>query len=262
MKTIISLTTIPPRLPYLRETLLSLQSQTAKIDRIILWMPASYRRRDLNHISLPVIDLPVELISCSVDYGPATKLLPALSMFADDDDVRIIYCDDDRYYHPSWAQTLMSLSDRHPNDCIAGWGMTVKRAQFFAMKLRRHDVRRILRPFWWKSVKAEMPESQEFIDIAEGFSGVLVKPKFFTKDVFCIPDTHWMVDDVWFSGHLAKNGIKIRRAHSKFSELLSKDLASARISALLDFKDQNTDRHEANMRCIRYFQETYHVWPQ
>lgn len=259
MKTIISLTTVPPRLPFLRTTLLSLLSQRAEIHRIILWIPDQYRRSDFNNIPRQEIDVPIEIRSCAIDYGPATKLLPALSLFAGED-VRIIYCDDDRYYHPSWAQLLISWSDRYPEDCISGWGLTIGRVKFYAMNLDRTGLKRVLRPFWWRSVKAELPDSQDVIDIAEGFSGVIVKPKFFKNDVFKIPDTHWMVDDVWLSGHLTVNGIKIRRTHSRYSQLLSRGHEGAGVSALLDYVHGNIDRHSANMRCIEYFQKEYGIW--
>jgi hypothetical protein len=48
------------------------------------------------------------------------------------------------------------------------------------------------------------------MDVISGCGGYLVKPRFFVDDVFDYdgaPPSAFFVDDIWFSGHLARRGI-------------------------------------------------------
>jgi hypothetical protein len=48
-----------------------------------------------------------------------------------------------------------------------------------------------------------------YIDILEGWDGVVVRPEFFDDFAWQIPDILWTVDDVWLSGCLERQGIPI-----------------------------------------------------
>ena len=111
--TIVSLSSIPSRFDRLGPVLRALLDQTAEIDRIVLWVPQEYRR-GLEVHALPKVPAGVEVLRCDKDYGPATKVIPALGL-ADDPDTRILYCDDDQIYAPTWAETLTLW--RAPRSC-------------------------------------------------------------------------------------------------------------------------------------------------
>ena len=260
-KTIISLTTIPPRMDSIGATLQSLVGQSAAIDAIILWIPETYRRAEFSDFSLPEVPEAVEIRRCDRDYGPATKILPAIRAFQGQD-VRIIYCDDDRIFHPDWAANLLRESDQHPGQCMTEAGEVVEltiRKAFYAgqtYKLLKYATLGLYGYFYRRKNRALDP-GRGRVDICKGYGGVLVRPKFFTDAAFDIPDLLWTVDDFWLSGQLALNGIPIR----KITQVENSDkTALADVSALEDLVYDEHDRHEANLACIRYFQEKHGIW--
>ncbi len=78
MRHIISLTAIPPRFADLGLTLHSLLRQKSRPEAVELWIPHSYRRFPQWGGGLPDVPEGVTLRRVDVDYGPATKVLPAL----------------------------------------------------------------------------------------------------------------------------------------------------------------------------------------
>lgn len=260
-KTIISLTTIPPRINLIRPTLESLVRQDAEIDRIILWIPRVYRRAEFGSFEIPELPDGVEVRRCDADFGPATKVLPAAAEYRGQD-VRIIFCDDDRIYHRDWASHLLSYGDRYPGACIthagevvesiaekfAATSLTYKFLTYATFGIRSHYHRKRIR---------DLDPGIGVVDICKGYGGVLVRPDFFTDAAFDIPDLLWTVDDIWLSGHLAVQGIRVWKVSR--SEKASKTEAAG-IEALFDYIYRDHRREQANMACIRYFQEKYGIW--
>jgi len=260
-RNVISLTTIPPRMDKIGPTLQSLLGQNANIDVVVLWIPESYRRPEFGEFTIPAMPNGVEVRRCPIDYGPATKVLPAVERFIGQD-VRILYCDDDRIYHPGWAANLLRESDLHPGECMAEAGEVVRLAMRRAFKAGPAYVAlKILtlgiHSYFFRRTNRLLAPGHGLVDICHGYGGVLVRPEFFTPAAFVIPDLLWTVDDIWLSGQLALNGVLIRKiAHSPNSD--KTDVAT--ISALIDYVDQDHGRYEANQACIRYFQQTAGIW--
>ena len=125
MKTIISLTSIPSRFEHVETTLLSLLKQDKKADKIILYIPRYYKRFKKKVISAPKVPKGVEVRFSDVDYGPSTKILPAIKDFFNDD-VRIVFCDDDRIYQPNMISNLIEVSKDVPGRVIAFEGRDIK----------------------------------------------------------------------------------------------------------------------------------------
>lgn len=96
---IISLTSVPPRLPFIGPVLQSLLRQGA--DRVVLALPRHWSRFGDAPANFEVPH-GVELLSCS-DLGPATKVLPVRAAYPQAD---IIYCDDDCIYGAGWLAQL------------------------------------------------------------------------------------------------------------------------------------------------------------
>ena len=111
MRTIISLTSIPPRFSYLSETLNSIVNQTADIEDIILYIPRKYKRFEYDLDDLPQVPSEVKIRITEQDFGPATKILPAAREYAEKD-VAIIFCDDDKIYDPNWAGRLINAAQK------------------------------------------------------------------------------------------------------------------------------------------------------
>jgi len=95
-KNIVSLTTIPERLPFINPTLEKLLK--SKADAVILNLPvwcvktnSSYKYEDIVNITEGVV------INRCDDKGPATKIIPTVEKFPEDN---IFVCDDDHVYEP------------------------------------------------------------------------------------------------------------------------------------------------------------------
>ncbi|QCI66059.1 hypothetical protein [Phreatobacter stygius] len=188
---VVSLTTVPERMDRLQPVLRSLIDQTVPADRIIVWRPAVSRRSGLAYPDPGPLPDGVEVLA-STDEGPATKLLPALVA---EPGAAVVVVDDDVIYPVDFLEQLLAGHRAHPKAAIGwrGWrivdGVHAKRfPHIFAT-----------------GVAAPTP-----VDILLGTWGYLVPPGAFDASVHAFdghPPAVRFVDDVWFSGHLAKRGI-------------------------------------------------------
>jgi hypothetical protein len=97
-----------------------------------------------------------------------------------------------------------------------------------------------------------------YVDILEGFRGVMIRPEFIPPEAFDIPDILWTVDDPWLSGHLTRNGVPIwLYADAPPWQQPYKAHFSHRLGAFV-YKDHG--RLKADTAVIEYFRETYGIW--
>jgi len=293
-RTIISLSTIPPRFYLVGKALQRLLDQSVAPDRIELWIPRFYRRFPDVAFCLPPVPDGVTIEVTDNDLGPATKVLPCARKHRGTD-ARIVYCDDDRHYGRDWLKTLLAAAAEHPKAAIAAWGMDLPgptKRQWIRRdigpdaprprvkrdpKLRRGGLQNLHRnlPYWvWREgVRAllklkiwdEPPRKKlvagGYADIAEGCGGVLVRPDFFDDAVFEIPPILWSVDDYWLSGHLARRGIPIwveeRVGLPQDDSRLCPD------NHVFPLMQEHIDGHtrlEANAAAVQHFRDQYGVW--
>ena len=188
---VVSLTTVPERMDQLAPVLRSLTDQTVPADRIVLARPEVARRSGKPY---PLLDPPfpgVDVIAAD-DEGPATKLLPAL---AAEPRAAIIVVDDDVIYPADFVEQLLAWHRRLPGAAI-GW--------------RGWRIRPGVHPKSFPHVFATALAEPEPVDILLGTWGYLVPPGAFdaaVHDFSGFPPAVRFVDDVWFSGHLARRGI-------------------------------------------------------
>jgi hypothetical protein len=188
---VVTLTTIPERIDKLAPVLRSLLDQTVAADRIIVWRPERSRRSGQPYPDPGPLPPGIEVLACD-DQGPATKLLPAL---AAEPDAAIVVVDDDVIYPKDFLEQLLAGHRAHPGAAVGwrGWrivdGAHAKQfPHIFAT-----------------GVAAPTP-----VDILLGTWGYLVPPGAFDGAVHSFdgfPPEVRFVDDVWFSGHLARRGI-------------------------------------------------------
>ena len=275
---IVSLSSIPSRFDKLGPTLECLLQQTAQIDRIILYIPESYRRFPDWDGVLPTVPDGVEIRRVPRDMGPATKVLFAAQEFRGQD-VDLLLCDDDRRYKPGWAQAFVDARAEHPNDCIAIAGFEADRYGQSRM-LNRPTPRAIRSSRTWDlKFQAKMVwefifppverkylreptrvtfKTSGYVDCFEGFGGALMKPDFFDDSSFEIPEVIWAVDDVWLSGCLAVKGVKI---WALADEPDTQHTPAGVYDALHKATIEGADRDDANSACIKHFQDAHGVWP-
>lgn len=264
---LISLTAIPPRFPYLSQTLQSLLEQTADVASINLYLPKRYRRFEWDSSVLPAVPEGVQIRLVDEDLGPATKVLPAVRDHQGQD-VFILFCDDDKVYDRDWAQRFVDSSSQHPDCCIVEEGGDVCnysnhsfRGALQPRSGRRskdlgYRLRRLASLGLWKPRKNV---GSGYVDMLEGWGGVLVRPEFFTAAAFDIPEVLWMVDDIWLSGQLALNQVPIwlnaedaRRTKGSSNEVKE--------SSLRKLVHEGLGRIEANQACVDFFRSTYRIW--
>ncbi len=274
---LVTLSSIPPRFSSLSSTLRTLLAQTVKADRILLYIPWRYRRfPDWDGVP-PDVPAGVEIRRCAQDYGPATKVLPAAFEFRGQD-CRILFCDDDKLYQKDWIQRFQKESREHPGCCIASAGMDAFRWSPGGREraLQPRPVRRwrltdlgFQLRYLVQDLRAggnkELPEPPRkvfkrpgFVDIFEGFGGVLVRPEFFEFSDGDIPPKMWAVDDVWLSGMLARKNIPIwLMANILEPQETEIHLGAAALhTSIVD----GINRDEANALTVDYLRQAYKIW--
>ena len=97
-----------------------------------------------------------------------------------------------------------------------------------------------------------------YIAIGEGYGGVMVRPDYFDDLAYGIPPVVWAVDDIWLSGMLMRQGIRIWVAREIWKGRRLLDLSNH--FALSTAVIEGADRHAANRACIDYMRETYGIW--
>ena len=273
---IISLSTIPSRFKLLGPTLQSMLQQDIKIDAIELFIPKTYRRfPDYNQI-LPRVPKGVTINVVEFDFGPATKILPAVQKY-NDKDVNILYCDDDRICPPNWARSFMEARATHPNDAIAscGWEINQLHIKYKALKQPRaklmrsrwdlpYRLRRLGQAILELKTGDKRPKPRRsrnflrggYIDIMEGYGGGLIKPTMFDAPSFQIPNDFWSVDDIWLSGCLARQGIGIWANRYGIVPEEQLDITDALYQSVIN----GLDRQQTNLACAQHMQKEFSIW--
>ena len=102
---VISLTTTPDRIQYIKPVIKSLLDQTVKVDQIVLNIPKLCKNKPY--------DIPEELnnmcniFTCGKDYGQGTKFIPTILRETSSNTI-IIMVDDDYIYGKNFIKTILS----------------------------------------------------------------------------------------------------------------------------------------------------------
>lgn len=196
-RVVVSLSTIPERLQYMKPTLCSILSQTVRVDEIAINIPWLSRKGIKYEIPDWMTKLKnVKIYRVAMDEGPATKLLPTLRR--EKPNTRIIVIDDDNIYNSRLVNVLNRTFERYDKKAaITNHGLRVSCSGD-------------LPGVWERFCYFTRPSTE--VDLLQGFSGFLVTPKMFPEQAFDIysgPKEAISVDDIWFSGWLRYNGIQI-----------------------------------------------------
>lgn len=279
MRHIISLTTIPPRFGLIGATLASLLAQKARPESIRLYVPRHYRRFGSYDGALPEVPEGVTIVRVDEDLGPATKVLPAARDLRGQA-VDILYCDDDHHYLPDWSSRLLAGRKAHPDCAVAACGRSIASLGLpdFAPKPQPQAVRAPyitqqlgyqLRRLWSEWPRKGKPAPtlaptfraitrSGYVDFAEGFCGVALRGDFLDDAAFDIPPVLWSVDDIWLSGMLARQGVKIWG--EAWSNRCRRVVPASDTQPLYTANIEGAGRAEANRACAIYMQRTYGIW--
>lgn len=199
---VVSMTTLPSRLPEIEASLKSLLYQSCAPARIRLHLPRVSRREKVGYTVPSWLHAlkSVEIVECEKDHGPATKLIPALQDLPPDQ--RILVVDDDKLYPPDLVAHFDALSNSHPEIAIGSSGWCAPDD----LTDRKVTVWGTLRGVAPGRIKATHVGSPQPVDILQGHSGFLVRPRFFDVAELLAsytegPDLAFYADDIWLSGH-------------------------------------------------------------
>lgn len=240
---VISLTTLPSRIEGLKYTINSLMDQTVLPDKVILNLPKLSKREKISYrIPDYIRNNPIIFVNhVDKDLGPATKLLPTLISYETDPEKLIIVLDDDQIYPKQLVENYLVQSKKHPDAALTlcGW---------YLPKDLKHNEREqiygaIVRTYRRDNSIKEVRQ----VDCLQGASSYAVKPKLFDKNVFDYtnsPEEAFYVDDIWFSGHLAKRNIQVMVVpiSSRFGRLRSiKQFYNESLSKKINSDGSNND---------------------
>jgi hypothetical protein len=117
MKIIVSFTTSPTRINKCGPMINSILDQTRKPDLFLLNIPKEFARTGESYVVPKYIRKSLTVNQIATDYGPATKILPAVMYLRtgehastyDPDNTRIIYLDDDIAYPKRMIETYEKM---------------------------------------------------------------------------------------------------------------------------------------------------------
>lgn len=242
----VSLTTLPSRISRLGPTLKSLLDQEVRADGIRINLP-EHSRRESQGYEIPNFLSSLEclsLIRCDRDWGPLTKLMPALIDLQEQPEARILVVDDDTIYPRTLLSTLGRASADRPSAavCMRGWKVP-------------HDGRHSNRRY----VQASDCEQPVPVEIMQGASGFLVRagtlpPAALQED--SIPEEAFFVDDILVSGTLARLGVERWVPPSDIAFVRMGSWRSWGTPSLVH--GENSDGHNNNL-LYRHFDPYWHL---
>lgn len=268
---VLTLTAIPPRFINLPAKFASIARQRVRPDRVQLNLPRHYRRFPGERPALPMLPDWVEIYEVETDYGPATKLLPAVQRWAGTN-TDLLICDDDRVQDSDWIARFCHTRAYRPDDilCERGWNIADR------FGLLRHEQalpRARLAPHGGRTVAYRLQraltlglshpprrlyEVAGHVDVFEGFLGALIPVSAVPDETFDIPSVIWTVDDVWISGMAASNGALIW-VHDE-ARPVHADSHFDRVAALRHHVEQGIDRDGADRMAVEYLRTHKGVW--
>ena len=213
---IVSLTSLPDRLPFVHRTVKTLLLQTRCPQQILLWLPRVSLRLKREYV------LPASLLAFSAssrvfgirwsdrDWGPATKVIPMLQWLHSERRLqqRLMVTDDDMLYSPHAIALYDCYSSIHPQAALGLWGCSS----------HHPDVRNCT---WGSSLP---PRHSRSVDILFGTASYLVQPALFDLQQLVaynfssllpgrseaqlqrLHSAAFYEDDVWLSLNLALSG--------------------------------------------------------
>ena len=248
----ISLTTVPPRIFLIKKILEDFYiNQTIKPYKIIINIPKKYNRFNINdefnnniyELSKSIILEKIIIINRCDDFGSATKLLPTLLYFKNNNlyNQHIILIDDDIKYVNDLIETINLLVNNYGS--INAYCFT---AYNLINKPYRHPHFNYINNISSNDILIK-------VDIFGGVNGVYLNSNFFCDKIFDIiyslnfPKSILLADDDFISLYLKKKNIKIYyKKKGTFKEILKE---SNDITYCLHLDKNQLDRQE---QCINY----------
>jgi len=255
---VVSFSTIPSRISEIVPTLKSLLSQKMAPKKIHLYVPQTSMREKVGYlIPKEIQNLKcLEVIRVDKDWGPSTKFIPAVESL--DADQKILVLDDDNMYPGSMLAAFDSASDQKPDSIVAasGWRVPVdlvdRSTTLWANITKQAPV-----PVPTTRVGDYYP-----IDIVQGYSGFLIRPRFFNlKELTDYPEEPRavrFVDDVWVSAHALVPKYVFPSNRFCYIPFWTEGFFKANSLASINNHGKECDEERNNSIALRYFKDKWH----
>jgi hypothetical protein len=183
---VISITTLPKRLPHIKPVIKSILKTNPEVDKVYLCLP--YGDCDVKHI--PTNSNKFHVIRCK-DYGPITKILGVLD-YETDPDTLILTLDDDVIVTNNIIKLFKKKAKLYPRSALSlsGW---------------------CYGSFPWKYQLIMSNKKDLYVDWVQGVHGILYRREFIDKkEVLKFETRHPLLfknDDHRISAYLESKGI-------------------------------------------------------
>lgn len=236
---VISMTTTPNRFHCIRNVIDGLYRQTVRPERIYIHVPDMYKRTGEPY-SIPDwisnYDI-VRIHHCGEDVGPITKLMPILSIFAQEEDVYVITTDDDFRMPPYVLEMYTKRLENMTTKCVIGMA---------GCYVYNDEIRTTV-------------DGNSQVDIIEGFGMPAYHRSFFPPAFVeyvakCLENRDcFLSDDVVISNWLALSNVKrYQVGEDNCSRFLLQDSEYSKDSGALHILSHNISKYP---RCYRFLQE-------
>lgn len=255
-RVVVSLTTLPDRLPSLEPTLRSLlDQQTRPADEVRLNLPRVSTRTKRAYDRPPWLAALQAadgrfVVHETRDFGPATKLVPTVRAYQGRSDVLVVVVDDDTLYPPRlvemlarWAQTIGGAV------AASGWPVLPD----------------LLYPHWTENYLVYGTElvAPHPVAVIRGNCGFAIRPSYFTDALWtempAAPPGAVFMDDVWISGHLARRRVP-RFVVPLDERQFNRDPKLAVTPLDSNLGGRSLDRAAANRAALAYFRPHWDVY--
>ncbi|WP_424962262.1 hypothetical protein [Ekhidna sp.] len=253
---ILSLTTIPERIDHIQPTIKCLLHQRRLPQKICINIPFKSFRNNKEYIIPTWLTelMAVEIVRVDQDYGPATKFIPTLDSATQDQLILVV--DDDKMYPPNYVNEFERTEKEHPECILAASGWRVPKDLIDKPTTLRSNLLKIPPT----PVKGTRIKDLYKTDIIQGYSGYLIKPKFFDldtiKDYSDAPEQIKFVDDIWISAHskVDKFVLPLKR-YCYTSPVNQSFFKSTSLAKINNWNRNNADRN--NTVALKYFKDKW-----
>ncbi|MEO9967195.1 MAG: hypothetical protein ABJF11_15460 [Reichenbachiella sp.] len=255
---IVSFSTIPSRITEIVPTVKSLLSQNMAPKKIHLYVPEmSMREKVAYTIPEEIQGLKcLEVKRVDKDWGPSTKFIPAVASL--DKDQKILVVDDDNMYPNTMLAAFDKASDEKPDWIVAASGWRVP-----------NDLVDRATTLWTNITKqAPVPvpttrvSDYYSIDIVQGYSGFLIRPRFFNFEELTDypeePRAVRFVDDVWVSAHAQVPKYVFPSDRFCYIPFWTEGFFKANSLASINNHGKERDEDRNNSIALRFFKDKWH----
>ena len=234
LELIVSLTSYPARIPYIKYTLYTLLMQSCKPNQILLWLSKEEfpnKEKDLPQELLEFVKKGLEIKWCDQNLYSYKKLIPSLKEFSNS---IIVTADNDILYPKDWLEKLYRAYKKDPNF------IHCHRAHRITFDKQNH-----VKPYMeWEHLIENKSTVPSFLNFQTGAGGVLYPKNCFFEDILRVDKFMQLsprADDIWFWAMALLKGTKINVVENNVNKIQSSFIDFDEVGHLFSENEKNND---------------------